>query len=104
MGYYEDEVKERTIEVLHSDMCMLLLCGIRYSMGRQSYITDTAIEMVIKYKNALTDGQIKQIRNEIFEALARAESVGKFLGGEVDHKTWRKLAMSLFTSREGNLL
>lgn len=79
-------------EVEYSDVWMMLLSTIRYSMGRMSYMPEACVELYQKYKGALTVNQIEQIKDEINEEIRKVECVGKTLGMQCDHDTWKKLS------------
>ena len=69
-------------------MWIMLLSTIRYSMGRRTYMTSLAPELVGRYKKALTDDQLKQIKEEVEKEIKMTESMGKTLGDECDHISW----------------
>lgn len=73
-----------------NDMWILLLSTVRYSMGRQTYMSSLAWELVDTYNLALTDDQLRQVITEIQDELTRYEAMGTFLGSEIDHRSWQK--------------
>lgn len=73
-----------------NDMWILLLSTVRYSMGRQTYMSSLAWELVDTYNQALTDDQLRQIIVEIQDALTTHESLGSTLGSGIDHESWQK--------------
>lgn len=51
------------------DLWVMLLSTIRYSLGRQTYMTSFAPELVLKYSYHLTVNQLLQVAREIQEYL-----------------------------------
>lgn len=51
------------------DLWVMLLSTVRYSLGRQTYMTSLAPELVLKYSYHLTVNQLLQIAREIQEYL-----------------------------------
>ena len=74
-----------------SDVWLLLLCSIRYSMGRMTYMPHECVDMYMRYRNHLEPGQKRQIREEVQTELRRSESRGEYLGHDCDHKCWQRL-------------
>lgn len=72
-----------------NDMWILLMSTIRYSMGRRTYMSSLAGELVVKYKNYLTKQQLIQIMEEIRKELRLVEIVGCYLGSQIDHEAWK---------------
>ena len=52
------------------DMWVLLLDTVRYSMGRMTYMSSLAPELVIKYNDYLSLWQLKQIKEEVENEIA----------------------------------
>ena len=71
---------EKLPEVSKSDMWIMLMSTIRYSIGRRTYMPGLAGELVIKYENYLSMEQLKQIEREIREEIRMAERCGNTLG------------------------
>lgn len=44
-------------DVTSSDLSFLLMCALRYALGRQSYAPSYIAEMVTRYIDGLTQGQ-----------------------------------------------
>jgi hypothetical protein len=80
------------MKVDDNDLWVLLMSTIRYAMGRRSYITGLAPDLVIKYWDGLDSGQLKQIAREIREEIAGCEAAGSTLGMQMDHDGWIKYA------------
>jgi hypothetical protein len=72
-----------------NDMGILLLAAIRYSMGRQTYMTTLSWELVVSYNQALTDDQLQKIIYEIQQELNICEGRDTFLGAKTDHQNWQ---------------
>jgi hypothetical protein len=80
-------------ETIHkNDMWTLLLSTIRYSMGRTTYMTSLAPELVLRYKDYLTPRQLSQIADEIEKEIKIYERSGRTLGDPSDHSSWKKAA------------
>jgi len=59
------------------DLWVLLLCMIRYSLGRSSYAAGECVEYYGKYKGALFRHQKEQIRREVSRELQRHAESGR---------------------------
>lgn len=73
----------------------LLLCTIRYAMGRSSCIVGDACDYYRAYRSGLTPWQRAQVGREIAEALDLEERLGRTLGHDMDHREWRRLAQEI---------
>lgn len=91
-----------SVEVADGDIWPLLLCTIRYAMGRSSYIVGDACDYYRRYRARLTAYQRKQIGREIAEAIALEERLGRVLGHDMDHREWKRLADEI-AAQEGTL-
>lgn len=78
------------MEVDHKDLWMLLLSTVRYSMGRSTYMTSYAVDLVCRYEQSLQTAQLMQIAEEIEMELLRAENAGRTLGMDMDHDSWKQ--------------
>jgi hypothetical protein len=74
------------------DLWVLLLCSLRYAMGRASYVTGEVADMIRRYKSHLTAPQRAQIAGEIRTAVRDAHNGGGFLGMKMDEDGWVRLA------------
>ena len=69
----------------------ILICAVRYALGRMSYIVgDTAKYVALKQKT-LSKECIDIIIRDIEKELERYHSVGQTLGMECDERTWKNL-------------
>lgn len=75
-----------------NDMWVLLLSTVRYSLGRSTYMTSLAPELVEKYHEYLEEFQLRQVEREIVQELRMYRRMGKKIS---DHSTWLKWAMRL---------
>ena len=80
------------MDVDRSDLWTLMICTLRYALGRMTYITSQYPILYGLYRGALTPHQRDQIAREVEKALAHAESLGSTLGMEIDHDNWRRFA------------
>jgi len=72
------------------DLWVMLLSTVRYSMGRMTYMSNLAGELVIGYAKYLTKMQLEQIVNEIEGELLRCARTNVTLGMDMDDRAWRK--------------
>jgi hypothetical protein len=77
------------------DLWVLLLCSLRYAMGRASYVTAEVARLIRHYKLHLTAPQRAQIAGEIRTAIREAHNGGGFLGMRMDEDGWVRLAEEL---------
>lgn len=78
-----------------SDMWILLLATIRYSLGRRTYMSSFSGELVVKYQDYLNTQQLKQIVEEIEKKLHLAENSGIMLGDKYAHSNWKKTVSNI---------
>lgn len=91
----QDNRANAQVHIQPNQFWLLILCTVRYAMGRTSYVVSEAAQLVKDYRRYLTDGQISQLRGEIEKELAQREALGKSLGHLMDHETWRDLTEEL---------
>lgn len=90
------------IGVKNNDLWIMLICTVRYAMGRASYITSLTADLYQKYKEALTVQQRLQIAREIQIAVGLAVKDGRLLGDSIDHANWQRLAEDILrTEKQG---
>jgi len=83
------------------DMWVLLLSTVRYSMGRMTYMSSLAPEIVFRYKDYLNEYQLKQIKEEVEKEIEchnvmKEEKIQKdWLGMECDVNSWIKFKNDL---------
>jgi len=83
------------------DMWVLLLSTVRYSMGRMTYMSSLAPELVFRYKDYLNEYQLKQIKEEVEKELEchnvmKKEKIQEdWLGHECDVNSWIKFKNDL---------
>lgn len=77
------------------DLWVMLLSTIRYSLGRQTYMTSLAPELVLKYSYHLTVDQLVQVAREIQEYLDLHGEEAK------DREGWKKAVRDI-TQRAGD--
>ena len=82
--------KDSFISIGCNDAWLLLSSTVRYSLGRMTYMSVLASDLVEKYSKALTNGQLLQIIKEIEGTLDKCSRAGKFCGSPLDHKHWRE--------------
>jgi hypothetical protein len=75
-----------------TDLWALILCTVRYALGRCSYVTSEAEYLVRTYGIYLEQWQLAQIAREIRDAVENAHTMGGTLGMEMDERAWVRLA------------
>ena len=69
----------------------ILICAVRYALGRMSYIVGDVAKYVKLKRNTLSSQCKNIIIRDIEEELERYHSTGQILGMECDEKTWKNL-------------
>ena len=69
----------------------ILICAVRYALGRMSYIVGVVPEYVAVKQPELSKECINIIIRDIEEELKRYHDVGQTLGMECDERTWMRL-------------
>jgi len=83
------------LEVPVSQVYTFLVCSVRYSLGRMSYIVSDIADLCLQYGKYLEPSQRDIIKRDISEALKEAESREDFCGMEMDHRTWMRCLSGL---------
>ena len=84
-----------------NDMWVLLLSTVRYSFGRRTYMSSLAPELVFRYIDYLSKGQLQQIKEEVEKEInchkvMEEEHIQKdWLGHECDVLSWVKFKNDL---------
>lgn len=73
----------------------IIICAVRYALGRMSYIVGIVCEYVAVKKPGLSKECISIIIRDIEEELKRYHDAGQFLGMECDEKNWLWLLETL---------
>lgn len=69
----------------------ILICAVRYSLGRMSYIVNDVAQYVTFKRKALSKQCIDIIIRDIEEEMERYHCIGQTLGMECDERTWTRL-------------
>ena len=69
----------------------ILICAVRYALGRMSYIVGEVCSYVRFHRKKLSQHCINIIISDIEEELERYHSFGEKLGMECDEKDWVEL-------------
>lgn len=69
----------------------ILICAVRYALGRMSYIVGVVAEYVAVKQPELSKESINIIIRDIEEELKRHHDAGHTLGMECDERTWVRL-------------
>ena len=75
----------------------ILICAVRYALGRMSYIVGVVAEYVAVKQPELSKKCINIIIRDIEEELKRYHDAGQILGMECDERTWLRLLEKLKT-------
>jgi hypothetical protein len=81
--------------IRQEDLWTMLLCTIRYAMGRRSYITGLTRDLVKQYRKYLEPTELDQIKREVSKEVEQCEQDGRTLGDPPDHKIWKQLVKDL---------
>jgi len=87
--------KSRFKEIAPIDMWVMLSSTVRYSMGRRTYMSSLAGELVLRHQEYLSTQQLNQIIDEIEKELLFQASMGKKLGDDCDDQAWRTTVAQL---------
>jgi len=91
--------KSNKTYVHNTDLWFMLMGYIRYAMGRMSTAPGIAHNLVRDYGRSLDDRQLEQISQEIVQELTTHERMGKTLGADCDHETWKEVVKSIETQQ-----
>lgn len=78
-----------------SDNEHILICAVRYALGRMSYIVGIVAEYVANNRNELSENCIAIIIRDIEEEIEMCHRLGKYCGMEFDERTWINLLQVL---------
>ena len=70
---------------------IIIICAVRYALGRMSYIVWDVAKYVELKRKELSRECIGAIIRDIEDELKRYHEVGHTLGMECDEKTWKNL-------------
>ena len=70
------------------DLETMVVCTVRYSLGRRSYIVGDAAGIVRWSWDDLRPGIRSVVLRDVSEAIERAESGGTTVGMQMDHDVW----------------
>ena len=70
---------------------LMLVCAVRYALGRQSYIVGTTCEFVAGIKDKLSQNCINIMIKDIEESIKYHHSVGRNCGMDIDERNWLNL-------------
>lgn len=73
----------------------ILICAVRYALGRMSYVVGDVCNYVALKQPELSRNCISIIIRDIEEELKRYHDVGQTLGMECDERTWLRLLEKL---------
>ena len=73
----------------------ILICAVRYALGRMSYIVGEVAQYVFYKRKTLSVECINIIVRDIEEEMERYHAAGQKLGMDCDERTWKKLLEDL---------
>jgi hypothetical protein len=73
------------------DLGLLVLCSLRYAMGRKSYITAAVADIIEARWNELSPNDKVNILRDLERSLGLAADAGQTLGMTMDDSMWRGL-------------
>lgn len=73
----------------------ILICAVRYALGRMSYVVAEVCEYVYYRRNKLSEYCKNIIIRDIEEDLVRYHVAGQTLGMECDEENWKWLLVQL---------
>ena len=73
----------------------ILICAVRYALGRMSYIVGEVAQYVFCKRKTLSKECIDIIIRDIEEELKRYNAAGYKLGMDCDERTWKNLLEAL---------
>ena len=78
----------------------IIICAVRYALGRMSYMVGEVCRYVTFKRKALSMECLEIIIRDIEEELGRYHNAGQMLGMECDEKQWTRLLELLKTEKE----
>ena len=88
------------VAVHSEDLWHLLICTLRYSMGRRTYMPSYTCEMIKRYAPHLSKEYVKKIYKELKDELERYEADNETMGDKFDHEMWRNFLKEEITESE----
>jgi hypothetical protein len=87
------------------EMWVFLISTVRYSLGRMTYMTSYAPELILKFHDYLADWQLEQIQSEVMSEIklhdtlkkrdAKGDDYTGYLGHDCDYQSWVKFVADL---------
>jgi len=78
-----------------SDEELILICAVRYALGRMSYMVGVVCDYVASKIDVLSENCKKIIIRDIEEEIERYHLIGRTCGMECDEKDWLNLLTRL---------
>ena len=69
----------------------MLLCALRYCMGRQSYAVSVCCDFLRDHWKDIDDGTKRTMIRDLEHDLKECEADNRYLGADFDHRAWRTL-------------
>lgn len=84
-----------SVAVPSNHLGFMVLCTVRYALGRSILVVTAACELVMTYRSVLDEEDVLQIVREVNEELASARQQGRWGRKGIDHATWEDLLARL---------
>ena len=78
-------------EISQDDLETMVVCTVRYALGRRSYIVGDAAGIVRWAWDDLRPGIRSVVYRDVDEAIERADATGASVGMQMDHDVWTLL-------------
>lgn len=73
----------------------ILICAVRYALGRRSYIVNVVCNHINRKRKELSEKCKAIIIRDIEEGFKLYHRLGETLGDSFDEKTWKRLLVEL---------
>ena len=75
-------------EISQDDLETMVVCTVRYALGRRSYVVGDVAGIVRWSWSDLRPGIRSVVLRDVSEAVERAEAGGSTVGMQMDHDVW----------------
>lgn len=79
---------------------LILVCAVRYALGRMSYMVSVVCEYVASKHRELSPGCLNIIIRDIEEEIEMCHKIGRTCGMECDEREWLRLLETLKKKEE----
>ena len=82
----------------------IMICAVRYALGRMSYMVDMVCEYITNKLPELSDSCIRVIIYDIEEEIEKCHKIGRTYGMECDEREWLRLLETLKKNNVGKTM